>query len=200
MMDMGVVDAPAPPAIVRTVRQMAEDIVRREGGLVDDPDDRGGITNYGVSLRYAQGVGLDLDGDGDTDVDDILMVTPDRAVILYITDFFVVPGINRLPVEIQPQLFDIAVNSGPGRAIELLQRAINEDFITLDALFEDGRMGPKTRRAAEFVVEMTNDGGASLNNAVLLGRVRFFRELSMTRPSQQKFLRGWLARAKEFGT
>ena len=48
------------------IRQMAVEIVVHEGGLSKNKNDRGGITNFGVSLRYARGKGLvmDLNHDG----------------------------------------------------------------------------------------------------------------------------------------
>ena len=56
--------------------------MENEKGLVDHPNDPGGITNFGVSLRYAKAQGailseggkilldFDLDNDGDVDADD----------------------------------------------------------------------------------------------------------------------------------
>lgn len=175
-----------------TPRSLAEDIVRREGGWVDDPDDSGGATNYGVSLRYARGIGLDLDGDGDTDADDIRLVTPDKAVDLYLDDFYYKPRFHRLPEPLHAVIFDMAVNAGPPRALILLQEVLN--MVGYD-LTEDGVMGPKTRRAAEEAYSMM---GEWLINAYVEQRKNFYRSLAARNPSQRKFLRGWLNRAEEF--
>ncbi len=48
-----------------TVKQIAREIVAREGGFVNDPDDLGGATNLGVTLGVYQRLGRDQDGDGD---------------------------------------------------------------------------------------------------------------------------------------
>jgi lysozyme family protein len=40
------------------VNQIAEEIVAREGGYVNDPDDPGGATNFGVDNPYGCAVGL----------------------------------------------------------------------------------------------------------------------------------------------
>ena len=45
---------------MQTVRQLAEAIVAREGGFVNDPDDPGGATQYGVTLQTLRRLGLDL--------------------------------------------------------------------------------------------------------------------------------------------
>lgn len=184
---------------MKTVDEMIEDILTREGGFVDDAADAGGATQLGISLRYARGIGLDLDGDGDTDVDDIRLVTKIRAAELYREDFFLAPGINRLPAELQPQLFDISVNMGGHRAIELLQRTTNFYITAMDdgiEISEDGRMGPKTRRAVEAMI--TSFGIRAINNRLVDRRIAFYADLCARKPSQNRFYRGWEARAKEF--
>ncbi|MBV6637036.1 MAG: peptidoglycan-binding protein, partial [Mameliella sp.] len=50
---------------------MASEIVAREGGYVNDPDDPGGATKYGVTIHTMRALGLDLDGDGDVDASDV---------------------------------------------------------------------------------------------------------------------------------
>ena len=47
-----------------TVQEIAAGIVAREGGYVDDPDDPGGATKYGVTLATMKRLGIDLTGDG----------------------------------------------------------------------------------------------------------------------------------------
>lgn len=176
-----------------SVDTMIADIIRREGGFNDVAGDKGGATNQGVSLRYAKGVGLDLDGDGDTDKDDIRLVTPEIAASLYREDFFVGPRIDRLPEEIQPQLFDCAVNHGPPRAIMFMQGVLNQaGFGPVD---EDGVCGPQTRRVAD---QAQTEMGALLNNAIMYERIAFYEAIVANNPSQGKFIKGWLKRAREF--
>lgn len=171
-----------------TPKEMAEDIVRREGGYNDVPGDKGGATNHGVSLRYAKGIGLDLDGDGDTDKDDIRLVTPEKAVELYLEDFLTDPRINRLPDELQPQLFDAAVNHGPPRAIMWVQHLVGAEV--------DGVIGPETRAKTE--AEVRDHGWEGLNDAIVELRRTYFRSLAAGDPTQRKFLKGWLTRADSF--
>jgi hypothetical protein len=54
-----------------SVRQIAEEIVAREGGFVNDPDDPGGATNHGVTIHTMRRLGLDLDGDGSIGAGDL---------------------------------------------------------------------------------------------------------------------------------
>ena len=54
-----------------TVEQIADEIIAREGGFVDDPADPGGATNHGVTVHTLRRLGVDLDGDGAvTEADD----------------------------------------------------------------------------------------------------------------------------------
>ena len=59
------------------VRRIAKEIVAREGGYVNDPDDPGGATNFGVTLGTMQRLGLDLDGEGEVAFEgEIVRATP----------------------------------------------------------------------------------------------------------------------------
>jgi len=180
-------------ATPQKVFQIAQDIVRREGNFGDDPDDKGGPTKHGVSLRYARGVGLDNDGDGDTDRDDILLVTPEQAAALFIEDFYDRPRLHLLPEGVQPNVFDAAVNAGPGVAIVLYQRALNGLGCRL---FEDGVLGPKTLNASAKVTGLF--GWMRLNNAYVHARLAYYAAITRENPSQKKFLKGWARRAESF--
>jgi len=176
-----------------TPEQIIKDIIRREGGYNDIKEDQGGATNLGISLRYAKGVGLDMDGDGDTDKDDIKMVDEKTATKLYKNDFFTGPRINTLPVSIQAQMFDIAVNAGPPRAIMMAQTITNQaGFGPVD---QDGVIGPMSRAAIERAVD---DMGPWFGNALVEERLAHYRRIIKNRPSQQKFWNGWHNRAMEF--
>ena len=65
-----------------SILEVAEAIVAREGGFVDDPDDPGGATQYGVSLATLRGLGIDLTGDGEITVADVRKVTRREAAEL----------------------------------------------------------------------------------------------------------------------
>ena len=49
---------------MQSIDTIAAEIVAREGGFVNDPDDPGGMTKYGVTLETLRRLGLDLTGDG----------------------------------------------------------------------------------------------------------------------------------------
>lgn len=101
-----------------------------EGGLVEDPQDPGGITNHGISLRSHP----------DMTADQIRALTPDGAVEIYQREYWVHVHGDELPDPIAFALLDVSVNSGVSEGIKLLQHALG---ITVD-----GVMGPQTIRAA----------------------------------------------------
>lgn len=175
------------------IDQLIDELLLIEGGLNTHPEDRGGITNHGISLRYARRIGLDLDGDFDVDDEDILLVTPEIARRLYKEDFYFGPRIDRLPEPVQPVVFDMAVNHGPPRAVMILQRACNVYLNT--RIVEDGIIGPKTAKAVQKVYDAN---GLYFLQQIYIMRVSFYREIVAKDPSQKKFLNGWLNRAKKF--
>lgn len=178
------------------IQTMIEEILVREGGFVDDPDDSGGATNMGISLKYARGIGLDLDGDGDTDIDDILLVTKEKASELFKKDFYYQPKINLLPGDLQAHVFDISVNHGGPVAIMLFQRALNCFLKLEDRIIEDSRFGPKSRKACEKILETSPI--KDINNALVDLRKAFYNRVVTHTPSKRKFYKGWIKRAQEF--
>ncbi len=115
--------------------------VRRwEGGLVDHPADPGGLTKWGISLRFLRALGLDINGDGVVDGRDIRSLTEEQVAALYREHFWLKCRCPALPAGVDLAVFDCAVNQGPGRAVRFLQAALRVRV--------DGRLGPKTLAAA----------------------------------------------------
>lgn len=125
-------------------------VLQHEGGFVDHPDDPGGATNFGISLRYLRRLAsaapllADVDGDGDVDADDIRALTPRDAGHIYRARFWDGLGCDDMPGQVAIAYFDAAVNTGPGQAGRLLQRALNQYGHSLAV---DGIIGPASRCA-----------------------------------------------------
>jgi lysozyme family protein len=183
---------------MQTVRTIAEEIVAREGGFVNDPADPGGATNFGVTIHTMRSLGLDLDRDGDVDVADVRLMTRARAVDIFIEHYFVRPRIAELPEALQASVFDMQVNAG-SNAVKILQRLVTEMGFPATV---DGVIGPATLRA----VEAAHDAApAHIADAYAIARRNYYFRLADARPASRKFARtraggkgGWIKRAEEF--
>lgn len=180
------------------VRKLAEEIVAREGGFVNDPDDPGGATNHGVTIGTLRKLGLDVTGDGRTDVADVKGLTREQAVEIYLEHYYKRPRIAALPEALQASVFDMYVNAG-NNAVKILQRLITDMGF---ACAPDGMVGPQTIRAAQLAYEAAPN---HLADAYGIARRNYYYALADARPQSRKFARrrdggkgGWIARAEEF--
>jgi len=162
--------------------------MRWEGGLSDDAADPGGITNYGVSLRFLRSLGHDVDGDGDIDADDIRCLTPAGAALILRQEFWTCQDLDSFPPLLAIAHYDASVNCGRGRAVRCLQAACNAfDGPKID---EDGRLGPKTR--SRIADSGLNDELLALR--VIQERQAFYKRLVSETPKFSKFIDGWMNR------
>jgi lysozyme family protein len=183
---------------MQTVRQIAQEIVHREGGFVNDPDDPGGATNFGVTIHTMRRLGLDLDRDGDVDVADVRRLTREGAVDIFIKHYFEAPMIGDLPEPLQATVFDMYVNAG-GNAIKILQRLLRDMGFTLSI---DGALGPQSLAA---VREAYSRATGYLVDAYGIARRNYYLRIADRRPASRKYARtragkkgGWIRRAEEF--
>lgn len=174
--------------MAKSIDQMIEDLLRREGGFVNHPADRGGPTNFGITKRtLARYLGRPVD------VDEVAELSVDLASEIYRRQYFRAPRIDALPERIQPFVFDSAVNHGPRRAIRLVQQVCNA--AGFGELTLDGINGPNTRRAA---VEADQSMGDWLLAALVEERRNFYKLIVEIDPTQEVFLNGWFNRLAEF--
>lgn len=101
-------------------------LIGHEGGYVNDPDDPGGETKYGIAKRYHPNIVIEN-------------LTLEGAKIIYHKEYWAVAGCDALPWNVAYPLFDAAVNMSPKRALMLLQQSLGE--------VPDGLLGPRTKAA-----------------------------------------------------
>jgi lysozyme family protein len=183
---------------MQSVSQIAKEIVAREGGYVNDPDDPGGATKFGVTIHTMRRLGLDLDEDGRVGVSDVKALSPFQAEAIFIEHYFERPGIGALPAPLQASVFDMYVNAG-ARAVILLQQVLQSFGKTVAA---DGVIGPQTLAAARAAFDLAPD---HLSDAYGIARRNYYLRLADRRPTLRKFARsraggkgGWIKRAEEF--
>ena len=181
-----------------SVRQIAEEIVAREGGYVNDPADPGGPTNHGVTLATLQRLGRDVTGDGRVDLADLQALDAADAVDIFLDRYFDRPGLYRLPDALQAPVFDMSVNAG-GIAVKLLQRVLKARGYSLA---DDGELGPATLTAT-----LAEDarGPQALVDRYGMARRDFYYALADARPASRKYAcrrdggkGGWIVRAEAF--
>jgi lysozyme family protein len=183
---------------MRDVREIAEEIVVREGGFVNDPDDPGGATNFGVTIHTLRRLGLDTDRDGDIDTRDVRALSRAQAVDIFIEHYYRRPGIDRLPEPLRASVFDMQVNAG-NNAVRILQRLLREMGQTVEG---DGVIGPQTVAAAQAAARAAPE---HIADAYGIARRNYYLRLADARPGLRKFARtaaggkgGWIRRAEEF--
>jgi len=183
---------------MKSVTDIAREIVTREGGFVNDPDDPGGATKYGVTLGTLKRLGIDLTNDRRTDIADVKALTRDRAVQIFVEDYFIRPKLADLPEALQASVFDMYVNAG-ANGVKILQNLLNDMGADLQV---DGALGPQTVAAAH---QAALRDPLLLADAYGIARRNYYYRLADSRPASRKFARtrdggkgGWILRAEEF--
>ena len=163
-----------------SVQDIATEIVAREGGYVNDPDDPGGATNHGVTIHTMRRLGLDLTGDGAVTVADVRRLTRADAIRIFIEHYYIRPGLDRLPHVLQASVL----------------RQMGQDVTV------DGVLGPLTAAAAQAVARAAP---GHIGDAYGIARRNYYFRLADSRPASRKFARsraggkgGWITRAEEF--
>ena len=109
-------------------------VLKNEGGYVDNPADPGGATNLGCTKAvWEEFVGHEVSKD------DIKALTPDDVMPLYKQRYWDAVKGDDLPDGVDYAVFDLAINSGTGRAAKILQKVLGVDI--------DGQIGPGTLAA-----------------------------------------------------
>ncbi|MGE5501246.1 MAG: glycoside hydrolase family 108 protein, partial [Ignavibacteriales bacterium] len=107
-------------------------VLQHEGGYVDRRDDRGGPTNLGCTIKT-----LSKWRGCDATRDDVKALTKADVEPIYKAWYWDAAHCGELPAGVDYMVFDLAINSGAGRAVQFLQRAVK--------VTPDGKFGPVTR-------------------------------------------------------
>lgn len=171
-----------------------------EGGLSDVPQDRGGITKYGVSLNFLRNFATSQPGRDVLDRMGIILpatsrtirdLTLDQARSIFRAEFWNPLRLDTLPQRPATFLYDCAVNHGSKRSVVLAQRGYNSCVGPYGVkLAEDGILGPATRAG------LAHDTDPIISGCIAARR-RFFEAIVRNDQSQDVFLRGWLNRCDD---
>lgn len=175
-------------------------LMKHEGGLVNDIDDAGGITNRGMSLRYLEKLvkqnpllltSVDLDNNAIINSYDIQNMSEESAKDIYRVQWWNKYGYGKINNQsLANKVFNLAVNIGPKQSAIILQQACNE-LMKTEIIAIDGILGSKTYN---FINQLN---GAQLNyliiNFINLAS-KYYQNIVNKRPVYKKFLKGWLNR------
>jgi len=151
-------------------------MLESEGGYVDHPADPGGRTNLGITqATWENWVGRP------SDEKEMRSLTPEKVEPLYKRKYWDACRADDLVSGVDYCVFDVAVNSGPGRAIKFLQSCVGAT--------PDGGFGSITLA----LVKKAEADPARLIELYCAKRLEFLQSLK----TFETFGKGWSRRVAE---
>lgn len=148
-----------------------------EGGYSDDPLDRGGPTQYGVTQRaydaYRERHRLPLQP--------VKFIERDEARDVYREDYWQRLCCSSLPQPLDLVVFDAGVNCGVKAAAKFLQRALG--------VADDGSIGPKT--LAAVAKDQASGLLPHVIDTCLNERLAYYDDIVKRDATQARFIKGW---------
>lgn len=167
-------------------------ILGHEGGLVDNPNDHGGVTNFGLTIPFLN-ANVDPNKYAGHPMpwtrEDVIHMQLPAAIAIYREAIWDRHGYGSIDdTLVATKVFDMAVNMGEVRGEKLTQRAVNATGIK-PPLMIDGNLGPKSYTAINSI-----NRDALLHEMVEQQRA-FYNAIIEQDPSQKVFEHGWMERA-----
>lgn len=163
--------------------------IAKEGGYVNNPNDKGGETNHGITVATARAWGYN---------GPMSALSVGTAIEIYASRFWNQPQfdrINSVDAVLAERMFDWGVTSGPSVPSQYLQRILNvlnrqgADYADIAA---DGRIGPATVYALnQFIAKRGMDGVKVLRGMMQAQQSNFYFQLAEKDPTQEQFEFGW---------
>lgn len=172
------------------VDQLLTALQQREGGYVNNPADKGGPTNFGITEQVARAFGFR---------GDMRSLPRDMALDIYRKRYWSRPHFDEVGMRyprLAEKLLDCGVNMGPKVAARFLQVALNalnrqaRQYPDVDL---DGDLGEMSFEALDSYHAVRGaDGETVLLRAVDALQGARYIELTQTRPANEEFIYGWL--------
>lgn len=167
-------------------------VLEHEGGYVNNPNDKGGHTNFGITLGLIQDLHIDLNEDGVINWVDIKTMSIEDAKDIYKKQWWDKQGYGKINDQtIATKVFDFAINMGAPRAHKLLQEAVNIALGT--NLVVDGNLGPTSIKTINSAI--TDLQKQKILDAYCNTAWGFYTRLAERNSKLKVFLRGWRNRA-----
>lgn len=167
-------------------------LLENEGRLSENPSDPGGITNFGISMRFLREIPDDrlkrysiFEPLTDKTIKEL---TIDQAKLIYRGEFWEHASFEKIMNQkLANYIFDMCVNFGMAQGIKLTQRAICACQKKRDYVKDDGILGA-------YTIQGINQASFILMYALVAQRDGFYRRLVALKPEKKEFLDGWLNR------
>lgn len=174
------------------VDALVERVIEREGGFVNNPADKGGPTNFGITEAVARAQGYR---------GSMRSLPREEAAGIYKRLYWLRPRLDEIAErapDVAEELFDTGVNMGPAVAVTFLQRALtalNRNGSDYADLMPDGRIGGATLTALDCFLHVRGQrrGEEVLLHALEALQGERYIRLAERRPANEAFLYGWLA-------
>lgn len=174
------------------IEQYLEELIKREGGYVNNPADRGGATKFGITEAVARASGYK------GNMKDLPL---EVAKAIYRKNYWTAPRfdqVNLISSAVAEELLDTGVNCGTGFAQPLLQRALNllnnEGKAGYADLKVDGVYGSNTIGALKiYLAKRGKDGEKVLVRVLNIMQGQRYIEICERNPKQEQFFYGWIA-------
>jgi len=177
--------------MAKTIQQLIDEVIDREGDYVNHPDDRGGPTRWGVTQAVARASGYQ---------GHMRNYPRSEAFKVYQRKYWVRPGFSKVAVyspRVAAELFDTGINMGPGVASGFLQRSLNvlnrrgRDYKDLTV---DRQIGNATLTAMQRYLRRRGDvvGEDVLMKALESLQGARYIALAERRERNESFVFGWL--------
>ncbi|RIA44064.1 putative peptidoglycan binding protein [Hephaestia caeni] len=173
------------------IDRLINDLIKREGGYVDHPADKGGPTNWGVTEQVARAYGY---------AGSMKALPRGRAEDIYRKRYWSGPRFDQVGQRyprLAEELFDTGVNMGPAVAATFLQRALNalnRGAVDYPDIAADGAIGAMTLAALDAYRKARGAAGETvLLRAVDALQGARYIEIAERRAANEAFVYGWLA-------
>ena len=189
-------------------------VLQHEGGYVDDPNDKGGQTNKGITQKnFSEFIGREASEE------DMRDMSEQQAIDFY-RDLWEKMNLDRYPPALHLQYADMQVNTGRGGSDMILQMAVNtranpnspENWIDVDGIAGRGTIAALENADvtpfeyfSESLMFHANNAFAGSKYGFKLSDYLSKKEANpddqnswgRTRTSQNGFIRGWFRRDLE---
>ena len=154
-------------------------VLKHEGGVVNDPDDAGGFTNKGITLKTFRSI-----YGKDKTKEDLINITDEQWGHIFKAYYWDKFNADKIESQsIANMSVDWAYNAGVGTVAKKIQNIIGTK--------PDGIIGSSSLKLINTVQD-----SKELFEQIKAARIMFYKKLVEKKPTNAKFLKGWLNRTE----